>query len=46
MGIGIWNEVNYVKRRMFFENRGVDLRSTYREFYEKYKVLIGSATAQ
>ncbi|MEM2432143.1 MAG: hypothetical protein QXV19_01120 [Candidatus Bathyarchaeia archaeon] len=41
----LWNEVNYV-RRMFFENRGVDLRSTYREFYEKHKVLIGSATAQ
>ena len=41
----LWNEVNYA-RRMFFEKKGVDLKSTYREFYEKYKTLIGSATAQ
>jgi len=41
----LWNEVNYA-RRMFFEKKGVDLKSTYREFYEKYKSLIGSATAQ
>jgi len=42
----LWNEVNYAKRRMFFEKKGVDLRGTYKEFYEKYKALIGSATAQ
>jgi putative transposase len=42
----LWNEVNYVRRRMLFGKRGVDLRDTYREFYEKYKLLIGSATAQ
>jgi len=42
----LWNEVNYARRRMFFEKKGVDLRNTYREFYEKYKALIGSATAQ
>jgi putative transposase len=42
----LWNEVNYARRRMFFEKRGVDLKATYKEFYEKYKVLIGSATAQ
>ena len=42
----LWNEVNYARRRMFFEKKGVDLKSTYREFYEKYKTLIGSATAQ
>jgi len=42
----LWNEVNYARRRVFFEKRGVDLKTTYREFYEKYKVLIGSATAQ
>jgi len=42
----LWNEVNYAKRRMFFEKKGVDLKKTYREFYEKYKALIGSATAQ
>jgi putative transposase len=42
----LWNEVNYARRRMFFEKKGVDLKGTYREFYEKYKALIGSATAQ
>ena len=42
----LWNEVNYARRRMFFEKRGVDLKATYKEFYEKYKTLIGSATAQ
>jgi len=42
----LWNEVSYARRRMFFEKRGADLKATYREFYEKYKALIGSATAQ
>ncbi|MEM3833706.1 MAG: transposase [Thermoprotei archaeon] len=42
----LWNEANYARRRMFFEKKRVDLKSTYKEFYEKYKALIGSATAQ
>jgi len=42
----LWNEVNYARRRMFFETKRVDLKATYKEFYEKYKLLIGSATAQ
>ncbi|PUA32583.1 MAG: transposase [Zestosphaera tikiterensis] len=42
----LWNEVNYVRRRQFFKGKGVDLKETYREFYEKYKSLIGSVTAQ
>jgi len=42
----LWNEINYVRRRQFFENKNVDLESTYKEYYEKYKALIGSATAQ
>ena len=42
----LWNEVNYTRRRMFFEEKRVDLEATYKEFYERYKVLIGSATAQ
>jgi putative transposase len=42
----LWNEVNYTRRRMFFEKKGVDLETTYKEFYEKYKTLIGSATTQ
>lgn len=42
----LWNEDNYVRRRQFFESKRVDLKSTYKEFYEKYKMLIGSATTQ
>jgi len=42
----LWNEVNYARRRQFFGNKGVDLKATYKEFYGKYKALIGSATAQ
>jgi len=42
----LWNEVSYARRRMFFEKRGADLKATYKEHYEKYKTLIGSATAQ
>ncbi|MEM1605407.1 MAG: hypothetical protein QXW41_04115, partial [Fervidicoccaceae archaeon] len=42
----LWNEVNYARRRAFFEKRGVDLKTTYKEYYEKYKALIGSATTQ
>jgi putative transposase len=38
--------VNYARRRAFFEKRGVDLKATYKEYYEKYKTLIGSATTQ
>jgi len=42
----LWNEVNYARRQQFFEGEGVNLEETYREFYGKYKMLIGSATAQ
>jgi len=42
----LWNEVNYIRRHQFFEGKRVDLESTYKEFYEKYKMLIGSTTAQ
>jgi len=38
--------VNYARRRQFFETKRVDLKGTYKEFYERYKALIGSATAQ
>ena len=41
----LWNEVNYARRKMFFEAKRVDLKAAYKEFYEKYKLLIGSATA-
>jgi putative transposase len=42
----LWNEVNYVRLRMFLEKKGIDFKGTRREFYEKYKLLIGAVTAQ
>jgi len=42
----LWNEVNYVRLRMWLEKRFIDFEKTYKEFYERYKPLIGSATAQ
>jgi len=42
----LWNEVNYVRRMQFFGNKGVNLKTTYKEFQEKYKKLIGIVTAQ
>jgi putative transposase len=42
----LWNEVNYARLRMWLEKKGIDFDGTYREFYERYKPLIGSATAQ
>jgi len=42
----LWNEVNYVRRIQFFGNKGVNLKTTYKEFQEKYKKLIGIVTAQ
>jgi putative transposase len=42
----LWNEINYARLRMWLEKKPIDFKATYREFYEKYKLLIGSATAQ
>jgi len=42
----LWNEVNYVRLKAWMEKKPIDFDGTYREFYEKYKPLIGSATAQ
>jgi putative transposase len=42
----LWNEVNYVRLRMWLERKHIDFKGTYKEFYEKYRPLIGSATAQ
>jgi putative transposase len=41
----LWNEVSYAGR-MFFERKNVDFKGTYKEFYEGYRPLIGSAAAQ
>jgi len=42
----LWNQINYARRKMFFEKKKVNLKETYKEYYEKYKKLIGSATTQ
>ena len=42
----LWNEVNYVRLRTWLEKKHIDFDGTYREFYERYRSLIGSATAQ
>jgi len=46
LSVKLWNEVNYVRLRMWLEKKPIDFKATYREFYEKYKPLIGAVTAQ
>ena len=46
LSVKLWNEVNHVRLRMWLEKKPIDFKGTYKEFYEKYKPLIGSATAQ
>jgi putative transposase len=42
----LWNEVNYARLKAWLEKKPIDFKGTYKEFYEKYKTLIGSTTAQ
>jgi len=42
----LWNKVNHIRLKMWREKRPVDFKATYREFYEKYKPLIGAVTTQ
>jgi len=42
----LWNEVNYVRRKAFFEKKRVNIEETYKEYYERYKKLVGSVTTQ
>jgi len=42
----LWNEVNYARLKAWMEKKPIDFEATYREFYEKYKQLIGPATTQ
>ena len=46
LSVKLWNEVNYVRLRMWLEKKGIDFDGTYKEFYEKYRLLIGAVTAQ
>jgi len=45
-GAKVWNEVNYLRRQLFFNHEIVDLNKTEKAVYEKYKHEIGSATVQ
>jgi len=42
----LWNEINYIRLRMWLEKKGIDFEGTCREFYERYKPLIGAVTTQ
>ncbi|MFP3303411.1 MAG: transposase, partial [Caldivirga sp.] len=37
----LWNEVNYERRRQFFQQHLVDFKSTWVKYYEKYKGMLG-----
>ena len=41
-----WNELNYMRRRQFFNKQGVDFKKTYELIYERYKKEIGTVTIQ
>ena len=41
-----WNEITYERRQRFFNRQGVDLRSTYKKYYELYKPFLGSANVR
>ncbi|WP_052349395.1 RNA-guided endonuclease InsQ/TnpB family protein [Candidatus Acidianus copahuensis] len=43
----LWNQVNYERRRQFFNGEhGVDIKGTYNKWYNEYKDMIGTITAQ
>jgi hypothetical protein len=46
LSLKLWNEVNYVRLRMWLEKKFIGFEETYKEFYEKYKPLIGAITVQ
>jgi len=46
LSLKLWNKVNYVRLRMWLEKKFIGFEETYKEFYEKYKPLIGAITVQ
>jgi len=42
----LWNEINHIRLKAWMEKRPIDFKATYREFYNKYKTLLGAVTAQ
>jgi len=45
-GAKVWNRVNYLRRRQYFQERIVDFNKTEKTIYEEFKREIGSATVQ
>jgi putative transposase len=41
----LWNELNYERRRQFFNHQHVDFKGTWNKYYEKYKKIL-SVNAQ
>jgi putative transposase len=37
----LFNEVNYERRRRFFQQHRVDFKSTWDKYYNKYKKILG-----
>jgi putative transposase len=35
-----WNGVNFEGRRRFFTKQGIDLKGTYRRYYDAYKPMV------
>ncbi|BAD85039.1 probable transposase [Thermococcus kodakarensis KOD1] len=42
----VWNKVNYLRRKEFFEGKPIDFNKTEKIVYEEFKSEIGSATVQ
>jgi len=42
----LYNELNYERRQQFFSGEGVDFKSTWDKYYEKYKGVLGPANTQ
>ncbi|NJE10623.1 RNA-guided endonuclease TnpB family protein [Thermococcus sp. MAR1] len=46
IGAKVWNRVNFLRRRQYFQEQIVDFNSTEKTVYEEFKREIGSATVQ
>ncbi|WP_240911619.1 transposase [Thermococcus sp. LS1] len=46
IGAKVWNRVNYLRRKEYFQGKPIDFLKTQKIVYEEYKKEIGSATVQ
>ena len=42
----LWNELNYERRKAYINGKDINFNWYPKHLYEKYSVIIGSATAQ